>query len=141
MKKGFVHVSAGIATSVLLLFAAPVSVSAWYYLPAQAGDYYYYAPTYYPQQYYYADYSYLYYPQNYSYYYYPHTTSSYYPQYHTYPAYSYGNSSPSPYNWSYPTGDTDTFGYDICNWEGYGRGRCDFNPRQPVYDHWTGTWY
>lgn len=54
---------------------------------------------------------------------------------------SYGYSTPSPYNYRYPVGDTDAFGYDLCYWEGYGRSRCDFNPRQPVYDYYTGTWY
>lgn len=111
----------------------PVSASAWYYdYDPYYGYYgqnsYYYYPTYYdPQTYYY--------PQQY-YYEYPS-----YPAYPTYTSYYGYTSTPSPYNYSYPTGDTDTFGYDICYWEGYGRSRCDFNPRQPVYDHWTGTWY
>ncbi len=86
-----------------------------------------YTPTYYAPQYY----------QPVSYYNYPSYPSSGYGTTN----YGYG-STPSPYNASYATGDTDTFGYALCNWEGYyGRARCDSNPRQPVYDHWTGTWY
>lgn len=93
--------------------------------------YEYYEPYYYEDVYYYPQYHDYYYPSQYSY-------PAYYP---SYPSYGYGYSTPSPYNYSYPVGDTDTFGSDICYWEGYGRGLCDFNPRQPVYDHWTGTWY
>lgn len=108
-----------IAAFVLTLaLFIPGAADAWYYdssyYPVYYYDYYQYQPVYSYQQ------------------------STYYPQY--YPNYQ-GYSTPSPYNYSYPVGDTDTFGYDICYWEGYGRSRCDFNPRQPVYDYWTGTWY
>ncbi len=123
-----------LVSAIVLALSLPLSASAWYY------DYYY-VPTYYPVQYYYPEYAYYSYPTAY------YQPTYYVPEYVSYPSYgysgysSYGYSTPSPSNWSYPTGDTDTFGYDICNWEGYGRGRCDSNPRQPVYDHWTGTWY
>ena len=117
------------------MFLAPGAAAAWYYdvydpYYTYYDPYtYYYPTTYYPQTSYY-------YPQQYYSYEYP----TYYQSYYGQPYYGY-SSTPSPYNYSSPTGDTDTFGYDICYWEGYGRGRCDFNPRQPVYDHWTGTWY
>ena len=118
--------------SLAFLFAslAPFSVSAWY--GGYGGFYEYYYPTY--------DHYYDYYDPGYGASYYP--SSYYYPVQYYYPQpYGYGASTPSPYNYSYQVGDSDTFGYDLCYWEGYGRGRCDFNPRQPVYDHWTGTWY
>jgi hypothetical protein len=122
--------------AALVLMPAPAF--AWYY-DWSYYEYAYPSDLYEVYDYYYADY--MYYPATY-YYYYPQQVSYYYyPQYSAYPTYSYGSAAPSPYSWSYPTGDTDTFGYDICNWEGYGRARCDFNPRQPVYDHWSGTWY
>jgi len=47
-----------------------------------------------------------------------------------------------PASYGYPTGDTDTFGSPLCIWPGYdGRASCDSNPRQPIYDPWTGRWY
>lgn len=116
-------IAAGLA---LMAMITPGIASAWYY------DWGYY-DTYYPTYYDYGYYDYTYY--------YPTYQSYTYPQYYSYPTITYGYSAPSPYNYSYPVGDTDTFGSPICYWEGYGRGLCDFNPRQPVYDHWTGTWY
>lgn len=113
-----------IAVLVLVLAVFPTGASAYYYADPYYGGYGY-------------DYSYYYSPYQY-----------YYPQYY-YPSYSYDSygysggysSTPTPYARSYPTGDTDFFGTQICYWEGYGRADCGSNPRQPVYDIWTGTWY
>lgn len=68
------------------------------------------------------------------------------------PSYSYPeyNSSYAPYSnyyTTYPqqnmgyTGDTNVFGSQLCNWQGYGRSDCSFNPHQWVYDPYSGTWY
>jgi len=123
------HVGAALLLAVLL--CAPFTASAWY-----QGGYGGYGYEYGYSDYGYYDYGYY---DSYSPYYYD-TSYYYYPETYTYPSYTYA-STPSPSNYSYPIGDTDTFGNSLCDWEGYGRGRCDFNPRQPVYDHWTGTWY
>lgn len=140
-------------TSALVVL--PGAASAQYYDPYAYGMYDYYPTTYMPMVY--VNYSmptYAYYPQQYSYYPYQ-PTQYYYPQQYSYnqpmqysaytPYSSYmptSYSTPGPWNASYRTGDTDTFGYELCNWDGYqGRARCDSNPRQPVYDAWTGTWY
>lgn len=139
MKKG-----AFIGVVLAGLFLVPGGAAAWYYdaydpYYAYYDPYsYYYPTTYYPTAYY-PQTSY-YYPQQYYSYEYPTYYQSYYQSYYGQQYYGY-SSTPSPYNYSYPVGDTDTFGSPICYWEGYGRGLCEFNPRQPVYDHWTGTWY
>jgi hypothetical protein len=68
------------------------------------------------------------------------------------PTYSYPEYDPyyaanSNYYTMYPqqnlgfTGDRDALGTPLCNWQGYGRSDCDFNPHQWVYDPYTGTWY
>jgi hypothetical protein len=91
--------------------------------------------------------------------------TQYYPQQQQYTAQPYqqqnqyygsGYSSPeydpsyapySNYYTTYPqqnngyTGDHDAFGSPLCNWQGYGRSDCSFNPHQWVYDPYTGTWY
>lgn len=123
---------------------------AYAYSPAQS-----YQSTYinYPQQ----NYSYGY-PQQYSYgygapqySYYPQQYS--YPQYNSYPQYSYpnygygggygGGGGYGPSGYGTPTGDTNPWlGGELCTFPGYdGRANCGSNPRQFVYDHWTGTWY
>lgn len=119
--------------AALCALALPAGTSAWSYVQDPAVYWGYYEYEYYPE-YYYPHYE-IYYP------------TYYYPEYYTYhvPALvtyqPYGYTAPSPYVYPYPVGDTDTFGSPICYWQGYGRGLCEFNPRQPVYDHWTGTWY
>jgi|SRR3989344_4096772 len=69
--------------------------------------------------------------------------SAYQPQY-GYNQYGYTQQASAyiPATSGYPTGDTDTFGSPLCMWAGYdGRASCDSNPRQPIYDPWTGRWY
>lgn len=88
--------------------------------------------------------SYSYYPQNYGY-----GGYNYYPQNYGYNSYSQnydygGNSSlSSPIHPGYPTGEIMPWlGGELCTFPGYeGRAKCGSNPRQYVYDHWTGTWY
>ena len=154
--------------SVMPLSAsARVDYGAWYTTPAPYHQQYYqpmyayaYAPaqssqnTYinYPQQ----NYSYGQYPQQNSYSYgapsynyYPQQYS--YPQYNTYPNYGYGGGyggdnsyghSYGPSGYGYPTGDTvPLIGGPLCEFPDYGRAACGSNPRQFVYDSWTGTWY
>jgi hypothetical protein len=119
--------------------AAALSYAYPYYTMPYSYDYYgmygsYYQPTYYQPVAYQPAYS--YYQPSYSYY----QPYQYYGSAYGYGGYGY--SAPSPYNRSSPTGDRDLWGHDLCYWEGYdGRARCDFNPRQPVYDPYTGTWY
>ena len=72
-------------------------------------------------------------PSQYSSYSYPQYDSSYAPYssyYTTYPQQNMGY-----------TGDTDALGSQLCNWQGYGRSDCSFNPHQWVYDPYSGTWY
>ncbi len=65
---------------------------------------------------------------------------SYYPQ--NYGGYGY-QAQPSPVHPGYRTGETMPWlGGELCTFPGYeGRAICGSNPRQYVYDHWTGTWY
>lgn len=66
---------------------------------------------------------------------------------HSYPGYDSYYAPSSNYYTTYPqqnmgyTGDRDALGTPLCNWQGYGRSDCSFNPNQPVYDAYTGTWY
>jgi len=59
----------------------------------------------------------------------PHTASwsNYYTQY-----------PQVPHNY---TGDSDLYGYPLCNWQGYGVAECNSDPNQWVYDPYSGTWY
>ncbi len=85
-------------------------------------------------------------------------TSYNYPSQNYYSAqnYGYGPSRPdydphtapwSNYYTMYPqvphqyTGDSDAFGAPLCDWAGYGRSDCSFDPHQWVYDPYSGTWY
>ena len=76
---------------------------------------------------------------------YPTVTNGYYPQpsygYSTGPYAGYYGANNPPIDVGYYTGDHDTFGGAICYYADYGRADCGSNPRQPVYDAWTGTWY
>lgn len=114
---------------------AASSYVAMYDSYAYLYDYSYYAPTYY------SGISYNFYKYSQPTYFSAYQQPTYYQPQTNYYGSQYDSSTPSPDNYHYRTGDTDTFGYDMCYWEGYGRGRCDFNPRQPVYDFYTGTWY
>lgn len=43
----------------------------------------------------------------------------------------------------YMTGDTNLWGQQLCRWANYPGANmpCDWDPQQPVYDAWTGTYY
>lgn len=132
---------ASIALCGALLIAMPAAALSIAHEPYYYDYYSYYQPIGYGYGSYgtYSTYDY------YSYYnYYQQPSYQYQPTYYQQPyqyTYDYGYSTPSPHNYSYPTGDRDALGNDLCFWEGYGRSSCDFNPRQPVYDYYTGTWY
>lgn len=70
-----------------------------------------------------------------------------YPLFYPQSAYRYGRYGyPSYGSMMYPeqgyfTGDYDAFQSPICYFPSYGRADCGSDPRQPVYDVWTGTWY
>jgi hypothetical protein len=99
-------------------------------------QYNYYTPQYqqYGQQYYYQP---QYQQQSQSQQQYQQYQSSYYaPQQYVV------NSNNPPYTGSYPTGDRDPIGNQLCYYPSYGaRYSCDSDPHQWVYDYWTGTWY
>lgn len=123
---------------------------AQYYQPQ------YYAPQYYQPQYYQPQPQYYQQPPYYQ-------PSSYYqPQYYTVgqqvPNYSsFGGSgfsysanpsqggysgTPNPYlDSGYFTGNYDAFQSPICYFPSYGSADCGSDPRQPVYDVWSGTYY
>jgi hypothetical protein len=90
----------------------------------------------------YYDYGYYSGYQNYSYNYYP--TYSY-PTYNTYNPYydPYDAYFPSTQlSYGYPTGDAVPWlGGEMCYYPDYGRSPCAFDPHQPIYDVWTGTYY
>jgi hypothetical protein len=135
---------------------AAVNYGAWYYTPAPYNQPYYqpmsayaYAPAqnttiYQPNYQYQPQYQSMSYPQygyqNYGYGYPNYQNYSYYPQ--NYGSYGY-QAQPSPVHPGYPTGETMPWlGGELCTFPGYeGRAICGSNPRQYVYDHWTGTWY
>lgn len=142
-----------------LTASAYVDLGAWYYTPAPYSQPYYqplyaysYAPSqnttiYQPNYQYQPSYQYQqmghpqYGYQNYGY-------QNYGYGYPNYQSYSYGGgygyqAQPSPIHPGYRTGETMPWlGGELCTFPGYeGRAICGSNPRQYVYDHWTGTWY
>lgn len=82
---------------------------------------------------------------NYSYgydssYYYPQTSSyGYSSGYYPTSYYSSYNMYPQPA--TYYSGGSTIFGTPLCSFPGYGNVACGTDPRQPVYDYWTGHWY
>jgi len=66
---------------------------------------------------------------------------------YSYPTYDSSYAPYSNYYTQYPqqnlgyTGDRDALGTPLCDWQGYGRSDCSFNPHQWVYDPYSGTWY
>jgi len=138
--------------------SAYAEYGAWYQGPAPYYQPYYqpmyahaYAPSqntsiYQPNYQYQPQYQTMSYPQygyqNYGYGYPSYQNYSYYPQNYGYGGYGY-QAQPSPVHPGYPTGETMPWlGGELCTFPGYeGRAVCGSNPRQYVYDHWTGTWY
>ena len=88
-------------------------------------------------------YQYMNYPQSYNAGYYPQTYQQ--PTYNT--GYSNGNGLFVPYprypgSYGTPTGDTIPYVNEpLCYYPDYGRASCYTDPRQRIYDYWTGTWY
>jgi hypothetical protein len=59
-----------------------------------------------------------------------------------YPHYSYGSYGPGQSYAPQPTGGTDFWGNQLCNWgPGYGGYPCDRDPHQWIFDPYTGTYY
>ena len=77
-------------------------------------------------------------PNSYSNYSYPQATYGYQPQQYSGPSYnSYGYGS-----YAQPTGQTDFWGNNLCNWGGDYQGYpCDRDPHQWIQDPYTGSWY
>ncbi len=131
---------------------AAVNYGAWYYTPAPYNQPYYqpmsayaYAPSqnttiYQPNYAYQPSYQSMSYPQQYGYDGYQ--GYSHYPQNYGYGGYGH-YTQPSPIHPGYGTGETMPWlGGELCTFPGYdGRAICGSNPRQYIYDHWTGTWY
>ena len=145
-----------------LAASAAVNYGVWYHTPAPYSQPYYqpmsayaYAPSqnttiYQPSYQYQPQYQSMSYPQygqNYGYSNYGYGYPSYnsgFQNYGYYPQQNYGQyAQPSPVHPGFPTGETMPWlGGELCTFPGYeGRAICGSNPRQYVYDHWTGTWY
>lgn len=138
---------------------AAVNYGAWYYTPAPSSQPYYqpmsayayapsqnttiYQPSYQYQPQYQAGYPQQYGYQNYGYSYPTQQNYNYYPQNYGYGGGYGGYAQQSPVHPGYRTGETMPWlGGELCTFPGYeGRAICGSNPRQYVYDHWTGTWY
>ena len=74
-----------------------------------------------------------------------------YPEAHQQPTYNSGYSTGNglfaqypryPGSYGTPTGDTIPYVNEpLCYYPDYGRASCYTDPRQRIYDYWTGTWY
>lgn len=75
--------------------------------------------------------------------------SGYGPYLPSYPPYDSSYAPYSNYYRAYPqvphymTGDTNLLGQQLCRWANYPSANmpCGWDPQQPVYDAWTGTYY
>lgn len=88
-------------------------------------------PTYYQQPMYQPNY---YQPQTYYQPYYPQQQYYYEPQYYYDQQPYFGYSAQ-------PTGQTDFWGNQLCNWGDYRGYSCDQDPHQWIQDTYTGEWY
>lgn len=140
----FYTTSVGVATNNMAQYNWPTYSNAYmpqYSYQRPVVSYYQYQPQFQFQQPRQQQYQYQYQPYQYApqmQYQYQYASNAY-----AQDPYSTGFAYGGPYAYGgMPTGDTVPWlGGEMCNWAGYGRSPCAFDPQQPVYDAWTGTYY